>query len=322
MSAAFLPDPADLRWLVRCLALGSFSAAAREQDVAVSVATRAVDRLEAGYGVSLIRRSTHGLTATPEGEFLAAEARDWLARLADVGGQLGAQAQGVAGTVRLATSMEIGLELLVPQLPRLREAHPALRVELVADDRVADLVTGGIDVALRSTVGPSEAVVARALGRFERRLYASPRYLAERGTPRTPADLAAHAAITHTAQGASPSWPFRVDGEAVEVPVRSALAANTSSLVRRAVVEGLGIGLLSAPMAAAAVARGELVEVLAGHASGHAYGLHAVWLPARHHSARVRAVVDFLARCAREAWQLELVSIDGMKGGRDPAAPA
>ena len=70
----FLPDPSDLRWLVRSLDLRSFSAAARELDVAVSVVTRGVDRLEAGYGVTLLRRSTHGLSATPEGAGLAQEA--------------------------------------------------------------------------------------------------------------------------------------------------------------------------------------------------------------------------------------------------------
>lgn len=86
------------------------------------------------YGITLLRRSTHGLSATPEGAELAQEARALLAQL--------------------------------------RARYPALRIELLAEDRVADLVTDGIDVALRTTVGNSEAVVARELGSFERRLHA------------------------------------------------------------------------------------------------------------------------------------------------------
>ena len=158
---SFLPDPADLRWLVRSLDLRSFSAAAREMDVAVSVVARGVDRLEAGYGVRLLRRSTHGLSATPEGAELAQEARALLAQLEDIGASLSDQRSRVAGTLRLASSQEICEALVLPHLADLQARYPALRVELLADDRVADLVTEGIDVALRTTVGHSDLVVAR-----------------------------------------------------------------------------------------------------------------------------------------------------------------
>ena len=298
----FLPDPADLRWLVRSLDLHSFSAAAREQDVAVSVVARGVDRLEAGYGVTLLRRSTHGLSATPEGAELAQEARELLARLEDISAGLSKQRGRVAGTVRLASSQEICEQLVVPQLARLHAQHPALRIELVAEDRVADLVTDGIDVALRTTVGNSESVVARELGSFERRLYASPDYLRQQGEPDDPQDLHRHQTVTHTAQGPAVTWSFRKSGRAVELTVRSQLAANTSALVHHALVAGAGIGMLSAPLAAADVASGRLVEVLAPFASDVRNTMFAVSLPSRRSAARVRAVIAFLQEAARSRW--------------------
>ena len=301
----FLPEPADLRWLVRTLDLGSFSAAAREVDAAVSVVTRAVDRLEAGYGVALLRRSTHGLSATPEGLELVQEARELLSRMEDIAAALSRQQGRVAGTVRLASSAEICEELLLPHLARLRARHPALRIELVAEDRVADLVTDGIDVALRSTVGHSESVVARELGTFERRLYASPDYLRQQGEPDTPHDLHRHQTVTHTAQGPTATWSFRRSGRTMEVNVRSQLAASSSALVHRALVGGAGIGLLSQPLAAADVARGRLVEVLAPFASGAPYTMYAVSLPSRRSAARVRAVIDFLQKTARSDWAMQ-----------------
>ena len=301
----FLPDPADLRWLVRTLDLGSFSAAARELDAAVSVVTRAVDRLEAGYGVALLRRSTHGLSATPEGLELVQEARELLTRMEDMSATLSRQQGRVAGTVRLASSQEICEELLMPHLARLRARHPALRIELVADDRVADLVTDGIDVALRSTVGHSESVVARELGTFERRLYASPDYLRQRGEPDGPHDLHRHHTVTHTAQGPTVTWSFRKSGRSLEVNLRSQLAANSSALVHRALVSGAGIGVLSQPLAAGDVARGRLVEVLAPFASGARYTMYAVSLPSRRSAARVRAVIDFLQKTARSDWAMQ-----------------
>jgi DNA-binding transcriptional LysR family regulator len=301
----FLPDPADLRWLVRSLDLRSFSAAAREMNVAVSVVTRGVDRLEAGYGVTLLRRSTHGLSATPEGAELAQEARALLAQMEDISAALSRQRNHVAGALRLASSQEICEQLLVPCLAQLRARHPALRIELVADDRVADLVTDGIDVALRTTVGHSDAVVARELGSFERRLYASPAYLHAQGVPADPHELQQHQTVTHTAQGPAVTWKFRQGGRPLDVTVRSQLAANTSALVHHALVAGAGIGMLSRPLAAADVASGRLVEVLAPFASSVAHTMYAVSLPSRRNAARVRAVTGFLQDVARQQWQLK-----------------
>jgi DNA-binding transcriptional LysR family regulator len=92
----FLPDPADLRWLVRSLELRSFSAAAREMDAAVSVVSRGVDRLEAGFGITLLRRSTHGLSATPEGAELVQEASELLGRLEEMAASFDKQRHRVA----------------------------------------------------------------------------------------------------------------------------------------------------------------------------------------------------------------------------------
>lgn len=300
----FMPDPSDLRWLVRSLDLGSFSAAARELDVAVSVVTRGVDRLEAGYGVTLMRRSTHGLSATPEGAELAQEARELLERFDDISSALSRQKNRVAGVVRIASSQEICEQLIVPELTRLRTLHPALRVELVAEDRVADLVTDGIDVALRTTVGNSESVVARELGSFQRRLYAAPSYLHLHGMPENPQELPLHQIVTHTSQGPAVTWAFRKAGRKMDVTVRPYLAASTSALVHHALVAGTGIGMLSCPLAVADVASGRLVEVLAPFASGVPYTMYAVSLPGSRGAARVRAVVDFLRDTARRQWGL------------------
>lgn len=298
----FLPDPSDLRWLVRSLDLHSFSAAARERDVAVSVVTRGVDRLEAGYGITLLRRSTHGLSATPEGAELAQEARELLARLEDMSASITKQRDRVAGAVRLASSQEICEELVLPHLALLRTRHPALRIELVAEDRVTDLVTDGIDVALRTTVGSSDAVVARELGSFERRLFASPTYLQQWGAPNEPHELHRHQTVTHTSQGPAVTWAFRQAGRPVEITVRSQLAANTTALVHRALVAGAGIGMLSRPLAAADVSRGHLVEVLAPFASRVSHTMFAVSLPGRRNAARVQAVTKFLQEIARHHW--------------------
>jgi DNA-binding transcriptional LysR family regulator len=295
--------PDDLSWLIRCAELGSLSAAARERGCAVSQATRAIDRLEAGYGLRLLRRSTHGLSLTPEGSHAVAHGRELLARYAELSQAVGAGRHEVAGVVRVAVSAAIADEWLVPALPALLARHPALRLELVSDDRLADLVTDGIDLALRTAVGNSSAVVARPLGSFRRALYAAPDYLARCGTPLHPDELQRHVVVTHTGGGPVNRWRFRVDGRLQTIAVGHGPAANSTWLVQQMLRQGLGIGLLSMPLAAAAVARHELVEVLARYRDPARLTLHAVMLPERQRLPRIKAVVDHLLQASAVGWQ-------------------
>ncbi len=304
-SAAFAPahpHPDDIAWLIRSVELGSMSAASKERNVAVSQATRAIDRLEAGYGVRLLRRSTHGLSLTAEGAAIVAHGRDVLARLADLGEIVCGGRRSIAGPVRIAVSAAIADELLVPLLPALQVRHPDLRVELVAEDRLSDLPTEGIDVALRTAVGASEAVVARRLGGFGRALYAAPAYLRVRGEPQSPDELQRHVAVTHTGLGQFNRWRFRVDGRIQERVVGGGPAANSTWLVHRMVAAGLGIGMVSTPIAARMVDGGELVEVLRRFRDPARMSIYAVVLPERERTPRIKAVVEFLDEMARQRW--------------------
>jgi DNA-binding transcriptional LysR family regulator len=296
------PDPADLRWLIRSIELGSMSAAARERNVAVSQVTRALDRLEARLAVRLLRRSTHGLSLTAEGSLLVAQGRDLLARWAALAEVAQRGRQDVAGPVRVAVSAAIADELLVPALPLLLARHPGLRVEIVADDRLSDLPTEGLDIGLRTAVGNSELVVARRLGSFRRALYAAPSYLAARGMPSTPDDLARHVTLTHTGFGDFNRWRFSVDGEVTERVVGGGPAANSTWLIQRMVRAGVGIGLVSMPLAAREVEEGLLVEVLAPFRDPRKLTIYAVALPARQATPRIRAVLDFLAEITAGRW--------------------
>ncbi|HJV68958.1 LysR family transcriptional regulator [Ideonella sp.] len=294
--------PDDIGWLIRSIELGSMSAAAQERNTAVSQVTRAIDRLEAGYGVRLLRRSTHGLSLTPEGAAVVAHGRDVLARLAELSHIVAGGRKAVAGPVRVAASAAIADELVVPALPMLQARHPALHVELIAEDRIADLPTEGIDVALRTAVGPSESVVARRLGEFRRALYASPAYLAARGAPATPEDLPRHTVITHTGLGQFNRWRFRVEGKLIDTLVSGGPAANSTWLIQRMIRAGMGIGLVSMPLAARMVDAGELVEVLAPYRDTTRHTIYAVVLPERQRTPRIRAVVDFLASITPARW--------------------
>jgi DNA-binding transcriptional LysR family regulator len=296
------PNPDDIALLIRSVELGSLSAAARERDAPVSQVSRAITRLERALGARLLRRSTHGLSLTHEGAAVIAHGREILARLQDLQGLVARGRQKVSGPVRLATSPAIADDLVVPGLAGLLAKHPELRMEVVAEDRIVDLPTEGIDVALRSTVGSSDGVVARRIGGFQRAIFASPAYLAGRGTPTTPQDLPRHRIVTHTAATTLNHWRFRVDGRTVDVAVTGHLSANSTWLMQRMAIAGAGLVRLSTVLAAAAVARGELVEVLPKLRDPTRQDVYAVTLPDRQRLPRIQAVLDYLARAARGRW--------------------
>jgi DNA-binding transcriptional LysR family regulator len=287
--------PADLAVFVRAVELGSFSAVARERDCAASQVSRAVDRLEAAYRVRLLRRSTHGLSLTPEGRTLLEHGRSVLGALADLADALAADRGEVSGTVRLALSPALAQRFVVPALPQLVLRHPQLRLEMHAADRVVDLVAEGFDVALRANHLRQQNLVARRVGRYQRAVYASPAYLREHGRPRHPDELAGHVAITHLEAGHLNRWSFQIDGAVATRTVQGTLSANSTWAVMEMVLAGLGVGWLSSVLAEPLQREGRLVELLPAWRDPTWFDIHAVMLPDRDRLPRIRAVVDFLA---------------------------
>lgn len=295
-TADALAHPADLALFVRAVELGSFSAVARERDVPASQVSRAVDRLEQLHGVRLLRRSTHGLSLTPEGSTLLRHARRVLEALGDLSDELAADRGRVRGVVRLAVSPAMAQRFVVPALPRLAQRHPDLRLDIHAEDRVVDLVSEGFDVALRANHQGSQNLVARRIATYRRGVYATPTCLARWGVPEHPDDLDRFPAVTHLEAGHLNRWRFLVDGQLRPyTPRLRALSANSTWLVTEMVLADLGLGWLNTVLTEPLVRAGRLVEVLSEFRDPTCLDIHAIMLPERDRLPRIRAVVDFLA---------------------------
>jgi DNA-binding transcriptional LysR family regulator len=141
--------------------------------------------------------------------------------------------------------------------------HPSVQLDFVLADAAADLIAERIDVAFRAAMPDESNYVARriAVG-LPTGLFASPRYLAARGTPATPKDLSSHDCLTQTYSGAHLIWRLHgPDGREREIAVEGRVRANTMQALRKAAIAGLGIALLPGNVAAD-VAAGRLVQVL------------------------------------------------------------
>ena len=283
----------DLRLFCRIARVGSLSAAARERNAPVSQMSRLLQRIEASYGVRLVHRSTHGLSLTSEGERFHESAERVVSELDELDAELHSKTQEVSGLVRVAVSAMMADHLLVPSLAGLIALHPSLRVDLRVDDKVVDMAQEGIDIAIRTGEPASDLWVMRRLGQLSRRLYASPDYLKQHGTPATAHDLQHHRLITHSAQAALNRWVLGSQTTPHSLPAQGHFLSNNSATQATMVLAGLGIARMLSLVGGPLVAQGRLVEVMPEWSAQGQLPVSAVMLAERHRLPKVRACIDY-----------------------------
>jgi DNA-binding transcriptional LysR family regulator len=272
---------------------GSFAAAARALRLTPSAVSRSVARLEQRLGVILFRRTTRALALTEEGAAYRARASALLTELEEVESGLGQGSRPPRGSLRINASPSFGIECLIPILPGFRERYPAVTVDLSLSDTIVDLVEERADVAIR--IGPlrDTSLRAKKLGHSRMVLVASPDYLARRGTPQSPDDLAAHDCLRFSFRRSVDGWPFRIGGRVVQMPVAGACFGNSGEVVRRMALAGAGIARHGRFHVARDLAAGRLVEVLPDHNPGDGEDIHALYAPQDRAAARIRALLDY-----------------------------
>jgi DNA-binding transcriptional LysR family regulator len=286
---------AALRLFVRIARRGSFSAAGRELGVPQSTASRTIAVLEREIGAALLVRTTRAVTLTEAGA-------DFLARVEPILGNLeeaehAARGSGaLRGLLRVGVGTSLAVRLVIPRLKPFLDRHPALQVELMLDDQRQNLVTEGVDVALRfGTLNDSSATV-RKLKSWPRLLAAAPAYLQGAPALETPADLAAHAVIVGP-QGAA-DWSFRKGGTATSMRIEGRLKIPALEGALTAAAGGMGIVLASAAAIRRDLDNGSLVQVLADWDMG-LVDLHAVFTAGHAAKPSARALIDYLAEALR-----------------------
>ncbi len=286
----------DLTLFAQAVESGGFAPAARRFSVPKSTLSKRVAALEASLGVRLIERNSRSFRLTDTGHDFYQHARAALVEVESAQQVVQSRLAEPSGTVRLTAAVPVVQFQLAPHLPTLARTWPRLQLQLHASDRFVDLVQEGFDIALRSHFAPlpDSGLVQRTLMVEPVVLVAAPAYLREHGTPRQPADLAAHHGLL-TAEDAT-RWTLSKDKadtlQTIEPQPR--LVANESVALLHAATAGLGIVCLPETICQHHVARGELVRVLPRWTAGRVTTTALV--PHRRSLLpSVRAVLDFLA---------------------------
>lgn len=275
---------------------GSFARAAERLGISTSACSRQVAELEAHLGTRLLQRTTRRLSLTESGREYYERCVQLLADLEEAEQAAAESAARLRGTIRLTTAIHFGIRHVAPAIVAFREQHPGVRFDVSLSDRVVDLVEEGYDLAVRIGSTGGENVVARKLGEARLVACASPAYLAARGAPKRPEDLARHECLTYEYLPVRGLWPFRDrDGRDRSVRVSGPLRSNNGELLAAAAVAGAGIVLEPEFIVGAELKAGRLVPVLGAYAAP-AIPIYAVYPSRRYLGTKVRAFADFLAR--------------------------
>ena len=291
---------------------GSISGAADRLDVAKSAVSRRLRDLETHLGVELLHRTTRHLALTPSGEAFYHRARRLLADLDEAEEAVTREHGELTGTLRIAAPLSFGLMHLQPAVAAFMTLHPGVDFDLNLDDRESDLVGEGFDLGIRLAQLPDSTLMARKLAPIRNIAVASPGYLARRGTPTHPADLADHDCLVYSNVPESRVWGYTgARGRWQAVRGRRRLRVNNGDFLREAAISGAGVAIEPTFIVHRAIADGRLVPILTDVAWPE-IGAYAVYPQTRHLSARVRAFIDFLdQRFSGEPYWDQLVPMPG-----------
>ena len=223
---------------------GSLTHAGEVLHLSQSAVSRQIRALEESLNVTLFHRHARGLILTEQGELLFDATTSMVKRLDAAAARIRDSEDEVFGELRVTTTTGFGTLWLVPRLPALYKKYPALKIDLMLEERVLDLPMREADVAIRMKEPTQADLIRKRLMNIRMRLYATPEYLAENGTPATMADFTQHRLICQHAGTSQVAAGAILVAELMSHDIPSTLTVNNYFGVLQGVLNHLGIGVL------------------------------------------------------------------------------
>jgi DNA-binding transcriptional LysR family regulator len=268
-----------------------FAPAARRLNLSTSAITRHVASLEERLGVRLLNRTTRAVSLTDAGQRFLERARRILADLEEAEQMAESERGEPSGRLAVSAPLIFGRLHVAPLIGAFMARYPKVTAELLLSDRMANLVEEGIDVAIRIGSLADSGDIARKVGAVRRVLVASPGYLAARGMPEQPAELADHRLISFTALTPADRWRFWRSGQPEDVAVRPSYVTNSADAAIWHAAQDGGLTIALSYQVADHVRDGRLVVVMADH-EPTPYPVQVVYPSSRLLSVKVRALVE------------------------------
>ena len=282
---------AAMESFVHTVERGSFAAAAVGRGLSATMVGNHVRFLEDRLGASLLNRTTRQHNLTEFGRSYYERCRAILAEINSAEESAGAVQATPRGLLRVTAPAALGTTVLPRLLAGYLHRCPEVNVDLVLQDHRLDLVADEIDIAIRAGALPDSSLIARTLSPMRLVVCAAPAYLAARGTPDRPADLASHNCLDFAHAAEQRHWRFTGNGDEVTVSIDGNLRVNSGQALRTAALEGIGIVMQPEFLVAEDFAAGRLVRLLSQHAAP-TLPLHLLTLPNRHPTPKLLSFID------------------------------
>ncbi|MCW8125839.1 LysR family transcriptional regulator [Microbulbifer halophilus] len=280
----------------------SFTRAAAELEVSPSALSQSISQLEARLETRLLHRTTRRVGLTEAGREFLQRIAPALAEIDEAVEQLHRHGGSPSGTLRLTLPRIAGPQLLEPLLGDFARAHPRINLELLVEDTLTDLVSRGFDAGIRLGEALEQDMVAVPVsGPLRWLLVANPKYLARRGAPGHPRELLQHDCVRYryTGSGVVERWEFERRGHRFDIAVDGPVTTNDNDLMLRAVLDGLGIGLLLEQTVCEHLESGRLQSLLECWCPPSP-GFYLYYPSRRHLPAKLRVFIDFLRQRERK----------------------
>ncbi|HSI44494.1 MAG TPA: LysR family transcriptional regulator [Methylotenera sp.] len=285
-------DISDLSTFVLIASMGSLSGAARQQGVSTVVISRSLATLEKKLAVRLFHRTTRSLSLTSEGEAFLPFAQT-IVETKEAAETVLNPTIGATGLLKITAPVVFGQTVINPMIPALLNSHPLLKVDLVFTDNIVDIVSQGMDLAIRIAPIKSSDLVAKKIAENPRIICASPEYLESHGVPQSLEDLRHHdCLVLHGME----YWPFVKDGQPHPIKINGRLHTSNLDTIRTSAVNGLGIALMAFWDVKQQLHEGSLIAIQLEDAHLDKLAISAVF-PTRHYvPMRVRVFLDSLQK--------------------------
>ena len=245
---------------------GSFTRAAAELGMSQSALSHAIKALEQRLGVRLLSRTTRSVSTTAAGETLLRSLRPALEEITSGVDALGTLRGKPSGMVRITATKHAVSSVVMPVLPGFLKSHPDVRIDMIVDDNLTDIVADRIDAGIRfGDIVEKDMIAVRIGPEIRMAIVGAPSYFADHPMPRTPRELSGHRCINyrHVKSGGLYAWDFEDKGRPFAVRVDGPLVFNNSDLIREAALAGQGLAYAYEDDVAADIEAGRLIRILA-----------------------------------------------------------
>ncbi len=285
----------EIELFVQVAEAGSLSRAAETLGLSNAAASRHLASLEARLGARLVERNTRRLYLTDTGREFFTRAKTILADLGDAESAVNATSLNPTGVLRITASLSFSLMHVAPLLREYTQRYPKVTVNIESGNRYMDIIDNNIDVAIRTReLEPDSNITIRRLAETRRILTASPRYLAQHGTPKTLEDLQRHKLLIYTLANNPNELRFMRDGHTTSLNFKGVMEANDGQILRAAALDGMGILVQPAYIVYEDIVAGRLVPLLDDWDLPR-LTINLAYPSRKHLSAKVRTFIDFMA---------------------------